>query len=67
MILVDLMNSTGIGSFPGKRTGKNDGSDKLISRMALNDGKAGMEGLDKEKINKYVLKSIKVFNNNPGQ
>ena len=55
------MNSTGIGSFPVKHVvgKKNDGSEKLISRMALNDGKVGMEGLDKEKINKYVLKTIK--------
>ena len=27
----------------------------LMSRMALNDNKAGMKGLDKEKINKYVV------------
>ena len=33
-------------------------SEKIISRMALNDGKAGMEGLDKDKINKYVVGSL---------
>ena len=27
---------------------------QLIPRMTLNDNKAGMQGVDKEKINKYV-------------
>lgn len=30
-----------------------NGNNGLLSRMALNDNKAGMQGLDKEKINKY--------------
>ncbi|XP_013383132.1 DNA polymerase kappa [Lingula anatina] len=35
-----------------------DGKD-LVSRMALNDNKAGMEGLDKEKINKIIYEASK--------
>lgn len=31
----------------------------FLSRMALNDNKAGMEGLDKEKINKIILETSK--------
>ncbi|XP_060691861.1 DNA polymerase kappa [Hemiscyllium ocellatum] len=31
----------------------------ILSRMALNDNKAGMEGLDKEKINKIILEASK--------
>ncbi|XP_058848404.1 DNA polymerase kappa-like isoform X2 [Acipenser ruthenus] len=33
---------------------------RFLSRMALNDNKAGMEGLDKEKINKIILEASKV-------
>uniref|UniRef100_A0AAY4BHD2 DNA polymerase kappa n=1 Tax=Denticeps clupeoides TaxID=299321 RepID=A0AAY4BHD2_9TELE len=33
--------------------------DGLLSRMALNDNKAGMEGLDREKINKIILEASK--------
>lgn len=29
-------------------------------RMGLNDNKAGMEGLDKEKINKIIMEATKV-------
>lgn len=32
----------------------------LVSRMGLNDNKAGMEGLDREKINKIILETSKV-------
>ncbi|TRY64545.1 hypothetical protein DNTS_022663 [Danionella cerebrum] len=32
----------------------------LLSRIALNDNKAGMEGLDREKINKIILETSKV-------
>ncbi|MGH0161161.1 UNVERIFIED_CONTAM: hypothetical protein FKN15_040643 [Acipenser sinensis] len=32
---------------------------RFLSRMALNDNKAGMEGLDKEKINKIILEASK--------
>lgn len=31
----------------------------LVSRMALNDNKAGMEGLDKEKINQIIYEASK--------
>ncbi|KAJ8380386.1 hypothetical protein SKAU_G00011640 [Synaphobranchus kaupii] len=31
----------------------------LLSRMALNDNKAGMEGLDRDKINKIILQTSK--------
>uniref|UniRef100_A0A8B9L8M9 DNA polymerase kappa n=1 Tax=Astyanax mexicanus TaxID=7994 RepID=A0A8B9L8M9_ASTMX len=31
----------------------------LLSRMALNDNKAGMEGLDRDKINKIILETSK--------
>uniref|UniRef100_UPI00398EABC1 DNA polymerase kappa isoform X2 n=1 Tax=Pristiophorus japonicus TaxID=55135 RepID=UPI00398EABC1 len=31
----------------------------ILSRMALNDNKAGMKGLDKEKINKIILEASK--------
>ncbi|KAM7391769.1 hypothetical protein PAMP_022428 [Pampus punctatissimus] len=31
----------------------------FLSRMALNDNKAGMEGLDREKINKIIMESSK--------
>lgn len=32
----------------------------FLSRMALNDNKAGMEGLDRDKINKIIIESSKV-------
>lgn len=32
----------------------------FLSRMALNDNKAGMEGLDRDKINKIIMDSSKV-------
>ncbi len=32
----------------------------LLSRIALNDNKAGMEGLDRDKINKIILETSKV-------
>lgn len=34
--------------------------DDLLLRMGLNDNKAGMEGLDKEKINKIIMEATKV-------
>ncbi|XP_063996129.1 DNA polymerase kappa isoform X3 [Pogoniulus pusillus] len=34
-------------------------SDGVILRMGLNDNKAGMQGLDKEKINKIIMKATK--------
>uniref|UniRef100_A0A8C4N7Q0 DNA polymerase kappa n=1 Tax=Eptatretus burgeri TaxID=7764 RepID=A0A8C4N7Q0_EPTBU len=36
-----------------------EGTSGFLSRMALNDNKAGMEGLDKEKINKIILDASK--------
>lgn len=36
----------------------------FLSRMALNDNKAGMEGLDRDKINKIIMESSKVGTNN---
>lgn len=38
----------------------NSKSEDLLSRMALNDNKAGMEGLDRDKINKIIMESSKV-------
>lgn len=32
----------------------------FLSRMALNDNKAGMEGLDRDRINKIIMESSKV-------
>ncbi|XP_054905247.1 DNA polymerase kappa [Poeciliopsis prolifica] len=32
---------------------------KLLSRMALNDNKAGMEGLDRDKINRIIMEASK--------
>lgn len=41
---------------------KNNFKDALLLRMGLNDNKAGMEGLDKEKINKIITyRKIMVF------
>ncbi|XP_075871261.1 DNA polymerase kappa isoform X2 [Nelusetta ayraudi] len=37
----------------------NSKSEGLLSRMALNDNKAGMEGLDRDKINKIIIESSK--------
>lgn len=45
----------------------NNKSEGLLSRMALNDNKAGMEGLDKDKINKIILESSKVSTSNCGE
>uniref|UniRef100_A0ABI8A235 DNA polymerase kappa n=1 Tax=Felis catus TaxID=9685 RepID=A0ABI8A235_FELCA len=40
---------------------KNDNNkDDLLLRMGLNDNKAGMEGLDKEKINKIIMEATRV-------
>uniref|UniRef100_A0AAQ5ZM65 DNA polymerase kappa n=1 Tax=Amphiprion ocellaris TaxID=80972 RepID=A0AAQ5ZM65_AMPOC len=33
--------------------------ERFLSRMALNDNKAGMEGLDRDKINKIIMESSK--------
>ncbi|XP_036619209.1 DNA polymerase kappa [Trichosurus vulpecula] len=37
----------------------NNDKDGLLLRMGLNDNKAGMEGLDKEKINKIIMEATK--------
>ncbi|XP_035826622.1 DNA polymerase kappa isoform X2 [Aplysia californica] len=39
--------------------GKSNSSSSLMSRMVLNDNKAGMEGLDKEKINQIIYEASK--------
>ncbi|NP_001334532.1 DNA polymerase kappa isoform X3 [Mus musculus] len=38
---------------------KDNFKDDLLLRMGLNDNKAGMEGLDKEKINKIIMEATK--------
>nr|XP_044989172.1 DNA polymerase kappa isoform X2 [Jaculus jaculus] len=38
---------------------KDNYKDDLLLRMGLNDNKAGMEGLDKEKINKIIMEATK--------
>lgn len=43
----------------------NSKSEGLLSRMALNDNKAGMEGLDRDKINKIIMETSKVNTNPP--
>lgn len=44
----------------GSTKEKNDNyKDDLLLRMGLNDNKAGMEGLDKEKINKIIMEATK--------
>lgn len=40
-------------------SGQISSSSKIISRMALNDNKAGMEGLDKERINQIIFEASK--------
>jgi DNA polymerase kappa len=40
--------------------GTSSSGEGFLSRMALNDNKAGMEGLDRDKINKIIMKSSKV-------
>lgn len=46
---------------------ENSKSEGLLSRMALNDNKAGMEGLDRDKINKIIMESSKVNTSLPGR
>lgn len=38
---------------------KADKNSSLMNRMRLNDNKAGMDGLDKEKINQVILEASK--------
>ena len=38
----------------------NSKGEGFLSRMAINDNKAGMEGLDRDKINKIIMESSKV-------
>ncbi|NXU74507.1 POLK polymerase, partial [Oreotrochilus melanogaster] len=42
-----------------KKVGNSSRSDGLLLRMGLNDNKAGMQGLDKEKINKIIMEATK--------
>ena len=39
--------------------GPSSSSCNIMSRMALNDNKAGMEGLDKERINQIIYEASK--------
>ncbi|KAM6230407.1 DNA polymerase kappa isoform 1-T4 [Porphyrio hochstetteri] len=42
-----------------KKVGKSSCNDGVLLRMGLNDNKAGMQGLDKEKINKIIMEATK--------
>ncbi|NXL67316.1 POLK polymerase, partial [Chordeiles acutipennis] len=42
-----------------KKVGSSSYNDGVLLRMGLNDNKAGMQGLDKEKINKIILEATK--------
>ncbi|NXA08539.1 POLK polymerase, partial [Sapayoa aenigma] len=42
-----------------KKAANSSCSDGLLLRMGLNDNKAGMQGLDKEKINKIIMEATK--------
>ncbi|NXR03416.1 POLK polymerase, partial [Sagittarius serpentarius] len=42
-----------------KKVGNSSCSDGVLFRMGLNDNKAGMQGLDKEKINKIIMEATK--------
>ncbi|XP_053859909.1 DNA polymerase kappa isoform X4 [Vidua macroura] len=42
-----------------KKVSNNSSSDGVLLRMGLNDNKAGMQGLDKEKINKIIMEATK--------
>lgn len=56
---VYTMDSTKENSDSAKEKSDNY-RDDLLLRMGLNDNKAGMEGLDKEKINKIIMEATKV-------
>lgn len=43
-----------------KKVSNGSCNDGLLLRMGLNDNKAGMQGLDKEKINKIIMEATKV-------
>lgn len=40
--------------------GGSESGENVLSSIALNDNKAGMEGLDRDKINKIILEASKV-------
>ncbi|XP_040435462.1 DNA polymerase kappa isoform X1 [Falco naumanni] len=42
-----------------KKVGNSSCSDGVLLRMGLNDNKAGMQGLDKDKINKIIMETTK--------
>ncbi|KFU95629.1 DNA polymerase kappa [Chaetura pelagica] len=42
-----------------KKVGNSSCDDGVLLRMGLNDNKAGMQGLDKEKINKIIMEATK--------
>lgn len=39
---------------------QHESGEDLLLRVGLNDNKAGMEGLDKEKINRIIMEATKV-------
>lgn len=43
-----------------EKVASSSSNDGLLLRMGLNDNKAGMQGLDKEKINKIIMEATKV-------
>lgn len=43
-----------------KKVANSSSNDGVLLRMGLNDNKAGMQGLDKEKINKIIMDATKV-------
>ncbi|XP_035165468.1 DNA polymerase kappa isoform X2 [Oxyura jamaicensis] len=43
-----------------KKVDDSSSNDGVLLRMGLNDNKAGMQGLDKEKINKIIMEATKV-------
>lgn len=43
-----------------KKVDDSSSNDGFLLRMGLNDNKAGMQGLDKEKINKIIMEATKV-------
>lgn len=42
-----------------KKVSSSSCNDGLLLRMGLNDNKAGMQGLDKERINKIIMEATK--------
>lgn len=63
--IIGIQRKQGIFFFKGPFLGMENGlastkAEGFLSRMALNDNKAGMEGLDRDKINKIIMETSKV-------